>query len=221
MKISQTRQLDRFKRSLEFMKNHAKDFSPNSEAIQTQKQLQNVVENAQSNALETNAAKPGRRVYHSDKLMALNSLRAELGRISRTAALIASKDESFNNTFQMPDKRRKDDLAAAARHFIEEFPKVSAKFKSFEMDEGDVEKLKKALEAYDQSQAAPAAKPKSGPRTPAAPNPIIAQGIELVDALDIIMDNKYNEKSDVLGQWKEVSALEVTRRPRKNKNADA
>lgn len=221
MKISQKRQIDRFKRSLEFMKNHQKDFSPNSQAIETQKLLKDVIDRAESNVSETSATKPDRRVYNSDKLTALNNLRAELGRISRTASLIASKDESFDNTFQMPDKRRKNDLAEAARHFIQEFPKVSDKFKSFEMDKNNVEKLKSALENYEQSQIVPEVKPERGPRKTTTPNPIVAQGVELVDALDVIMDNKYNENSDVLNQWKEVSALEVTRRPRKNKNADA
>ena len=221
MKISQTRQLDRFKRSLDFMQKHAKDFSPDSQAIQTQNQLQDVIARAESNTSENNPSKPGRRVYQSDKLAALNSLRAELGRISRTAMLIAARDESFDNTFQMPDKRRKDELANAARHFLEEFPKVSAKFKNFEMGENDVQKLKNALETYEQAQAVPAAKPARQQRTASAPNPTIAQGIDLVDALDVIMDNKYNEDPQTLDAWKKVSALEVTRRPRKNKNADA
>ncbi len=221
MKISQKRQLDRFKRSLEWMQKHAKDFSPESEAIKTTDQLKDIVARAESNVPESGATKSGRRVYRSDKLMALNALRAELSRISRTAALVASKDESFNNVFGMPDKRRKDDLAEAARHFIEEFPKVSDKFKGFEMHTDRLDKLKSALAAYEQVQATPAAKPEHQTRTPAAPNPIIAQGIELVDALDVILDNKYNENTEVLDAWKETSALEVTRRQRKTKKADA
>lgn len=221
MKISQTRQIDRFKRSLDFMQKHAKDFSPDSQAIQTQNQLQDVVTRAESNVSENSPVKSGRRVYQSDKLTALNSLRAALGRISRTATLIAARDEGFNNTFQMPDKRRKEELAKAARHFIEEFPKVSDKFKTFEMEEGDVQKLRNALEAYEQAQSASGAQPANGTRTPATPNPTLAQGIALVDALDIIMDNKYDEDQPTLDAWKKASALEVTRRPRKNKNADA
>ncbi len=221
MKISQKRQLDRFKRSLDFMQKHAKDFSPNSEAMKTTDQLKDVVVRAESNGPESGATKSGRRVYRSDKLTALNALRTELGRISRTAALVASKDEGFNNTFGMPDKRRKDELAQAARHFIEEFPKVSDKFEGFEMHADSLDKLKSALEAYEQVQATPATKPERQTRTPAAPNPTIAQGIELVDALDVMLGNKYSEKSEVFDAWKETSALEVTRRQRKTKKADA
>lgn len=221
MKISQKRQLDRFKRSLEWMQKHAKDFSPDSQAIKTTEQLKDVVARAESNVPEIGAAKSGRRVYRSDKLMALNALRTELGRISRTAALVASKDESFNNVFGMPDKRRKDELAEAARHFIKEFPKVSDKFKGFEMNDDSLNKLKSALEAYEQVQTAPAAKTERQTRKPATPNPTIAHGIELVDALDVMLGNKYNENSEVLDAWKETSALEVTRRQRKTKKADA
>lgn len=221
MKISQKRQLDRFKRSLEWMQKHGKNFSPDSEAMNTTNQLKDIVALAESNVPESGATKSGRRVYRSDKLMALNALRTELGRISRTAALVASKDESFNNVFAMPDKRRKNELAQAARHFIEEFPKVSDKFKGFEMNSDSLDKLKSALAVYDQVQATPATKPERQTRTPAAPNPTIAQGIELVDALDVILGNKYSENSEVLDEWKETSALEVTRRQRKNKKADA
>ena len=221
MKISQKRQLDRFKRSLEFMEKHAKDFAPDSKALQARDQLKDVVARAESNTPENGATKTGRRVYHSDKLVALNALRGELDRVSRTASLIEASDESFDNTFQMPDKRRKDDLAKAARHFIEEYPKVSAKFKDFELDADDVEKLKSALQAYEQVQATPAAKPARQQRTASSPNPVIGEGIELVDALDVMVGNKYYGNDEVIDNWKEISTLEVTRRRRKGKNADA
>jgi len=221
MKISQKRQLDRFKRSLDFMEKHAKDFAPNSEALNAREQLKDVVARSESNASETNPTKAGRRIYHSDKLVALNALRAELNRVSRTAALIANKDESFKNTFQMPDKRRKDELAKAARHFIEEFPNVSDKFKQFEMKADDVKKLKNALSDYEAVQETPSAKPARTPRTPASANPVINEGIQLVDALDVMLGNKYHGQDEVLSEWHDASALEVTRRRRKNKNADA
>lgn len=221
MKISQKRQLDRFKRSLEFMEKHAKDFAPNSKALIARDQLNDVVTRAESNSPENNATKNGRRVYHSDKLVALNALRAELSRISRTAALVAAEDKGFKNTFQMPDKRRKDELAKAARHFIEEFPKVSAQFEQFEMEADDIEKLKAALKKYDQVQSAPADKPARLPRTSSSSNPTISEGIDLVDALDVMLGNKYSSKDDIFSEWREYSALEVTRRRRKGKGSDA
>ena len=221
MKISQKRQLDRFKRSLEFIEKHTKDFAPNSKAIKAGEQLKEVVERAESNVPDINSTKPGRRVYRSDKLVALNALRAELSRISRTASLVEGEDKGFKNTFQMPDKRRKDELANAARQFIEDFPKVSDKFEQFEMHADDIEKLKTALEGYDAVQAQPAAKPARSPRSASSTNPLINEGIELVDALDVMMGNKYNEKSETWDQWQNASALEVTRRRRKNKSGDA
>ena len=220
MKISQKRQLDRFKRSLDFMEKRAKDFAPGAQALEVRDQLKEVIARAESNASEPAPTKTGRRVYRSDKLVALNALRGELTRVSRTAALIEARDESFDNSFQMPDKRRKDQLAKAARHFIEEYPKVSAKFAAFELHQDDVDKLKNALEAYEQVQAQPAAKPARAPRTPAAPNPTIAQGMELVEALDIIMKNKYDDDDEVKADWAAASTLEVTRRRRKNKSSD-
>ena len=221
MKISQKRQLDRFKRSLEFMEKHAKDFTPNSKALNAQAQLKDVVIRAESNSSEGNATKSGRRVYHSDKLVALNALRAELSRISRTAALVEAEDKGFKNTFGMPDKRRKDELAKAARHFIEAFPKVSAKFEQFEMEADDIEKLKAALGDYEQVQSTPAGKPARTPRTSSSSNPVISEGIDLVEALDVILGNKYSNNNEVFNEWRESSALEVTRRRRKSKGNDA
>ena len=220
MKISQKRQLDRFKRSLDFIEKRAKDFASGAPALEVRDQLKEVITRAESNSSETAPTKTGRRVYRSDKLAALNALRGELTRVSRTAALIETRDKSFENSFQMPDKRRKDDLAKAARHFIEQYPKVSDKFGDFELHEDDVEKLKKALEAYEQVQATPPAKPARSPRSPAAPNPTVAQGIDLVEALDIIMQNKYDDDDAVKDDWNAASALEVTRRRRKNKGSD-
>ena len=220
MKISQKRQLDRFKRSLDFMDKQAKDFAPDSKALKSRDQLKDVIARAESNSSEMGATKPGRRVYHSDKLVALNALRAELSRVARTASLIEASDDSFKNSFVMPDKRRKDQLAKAATHFIEEFPKVSDKFKEFEMKSEDIDDLKSALEAYQQVQSAPVAKPARQPRTPTAPNPTIGEGIELVEALDIMLANKYNGNDEILDTWKEASTLEITRRRRKNKTID-
>ena len=219
MKISQKRQLDRFKRSLDFVENHAKDFAPSSKVLETREQLKDVLERAESNAPEDNPTKVGRRPYRSDKLAALNALRTELSHISRTASLVEAGDKDFKNTFQMPDKRRKDELADAARHFIEEFPKVSAKFERFEMNADEINKLKAALERYESVQAQPAAKPARTPRMTASTNPLINEGIELVDALDIMLGNKYRDKSEVIDEWKEISTLEVTRRRRKSKDA--
>lgn len=221
MKISQKRQLDRFKRSLDFMEKHSKDFAPTSKALIARDQLKDVVTRAESNSPESNTTKNGRRIYHSDKLLALNALRAELSRISRTAALVAAEDKGFKNTFGMPDKRRKEELANAARYFIAEFPKVSAKFEQFEMEADDIEKLKEALADYEQVQSVPADKPARSPRTSSSSNPTISEGIDLVDALDVMLGNKYSNKDDVFSEWRESSALEVTRRRRKTKGNDA
>ena len=217
MKISQKRQLDRFKRSLDFVEKHTKDFAPNSKALKTGEQLKDVVTRAESNVPESNVSKAGRRPYRSDKLAALNALRAALSRISRTASLVEDEDEGFKNSFQMPDKRRKEELASAARHFIEEFPKVSDKFEPFEMNADDIKKLEAALESYESVQAQPPAKPARTPRTTASANPLVNEGIELVDALDIMMHNKYDGQDEILANWHEASMLEVTRRRRKNK----
>ena len=220
MKISQKRQLDRFKRSLEFMEQHTVDFAPNSKALKTREQLADVIARAESNVPETGSTKNGRRPYRSDKLAALNALRAELSRISRTAALVEADDKGFKNSFQMPDKRRKEELASAARHFVKEFPKVSAKFEQFEMNADDIDKLKTALENYEAVQAQPAAKPARSPRAAASANPLINEGIELVDALDVMLTNKYNGQDEVMTEWHDASTLEVTRRRRKTKDGE-
>ncbi len=221
MKISQKRQLDRFKRSLDFVDKHAKDFASSSQALKARDRLKDVIARAESNTAESAVTKPGRRPYNSDKLKALNALRGELDRFAKTATLIKNMDEGFDNTFQMPDKRRKDELVKAAHQFVENFPKVSAKFKEFEMEAKDLNKLKSALETYENIQVVPVAKTERKQRTPAAPNPTIGEGIELIETLGIIMGNKYEKESEAFAAWKEAEALEVTRRKRKNKSSDA
>lgn len=218
MKISQKRQLDRFKRSLEFADKRAKDFASGARLLSARDELKDVVERAESNAADPAETKSGRRVYRSDKLVALNALRAQLGRISRTADIIERQDPSFDNKFQMPDKRRKDELAKAAHRFIEELPKVSNKFKEFEMGDEAVQKLQSALEDYEKVQSAPAAKPARSPRN-ASTNPVIDEGIQLLNTIDAIMHNKYDGNDKVLDAWQEASALEVTRRKRKGNAA--
>ena len=52
MKISQKRQLDRFKRSLDFMDKQAKDFAPDSKALKSRDQLKDVIARAESNSSE-------------------------------------------------------------------------------------------------------------------------------------------------------------------------
>lgn len=222
MKISQKRQLDRFKRSLEFLDKHAKEFAPGSRMLSARDELKDVVGRAEANNTEPTEGKIGRRVYRSEKLVALNALRAELGRISRTADIIAKNDSSFNNKFEMPDKRRKDDLAEAARRFIQEMPKVSGKFHPFEMGEANVQKLQSALADYERVQTEPANKPARSQRTASSSDPVIDEGIELLNTVDAIMHNKYEQGDKEMAKWKEVSTLEVTRRKRKSgKNADA
>lgn len=222
MKISQKRQLDRFKRSLEFVDKHIKDFDSGARLLSAREELKDVVARAESNAAKPVEGKIGRRVYRSDKLVALNALRAQLGRVSRTADIIAKRDADFDNKFEMPDKRRKDELAQAAHRFIEELPKVADKFKPFEMGEEDVQKLQNALDDYEKAQAEATAKPARSPRTASSANPLIDEGIELLNTIDAIMHNKYDGNEKVLENWEQVSALEVTRRKRKNgKTADA
>lgn len=217
MRFYHRRQFDRYERCLEFIEKHQNEFGPKSLALKLKDQLQGVVDELSKTSASTAKAP---RVSNSQKQKANNDLRTILNRIARTANAIEKQDEKFKNTFQLPDKRRKNELADAARKFLKDGAKEKSAFESFDMPDGFLDDLKSKLDAYESAQGAskPAPKAKANPEGDSG---IIGKGTEIMESLDTLMDNKYHDNEATLGEWHQASGVEVVKRgSRKKKTGD-
>lgn len=219
MTILQQRQYSRFERTIRFIDQHAGEFASGAKALSVGEELKDVVSNFEAAGKEQKSTGNGTRSYTSAKLTALNALREDLVAISRTADVIASSNPKFKNTFTLPDRRRKNELADAARQFIKDAKSSKAEFEALEMRPDFLEQLKTRLDAYEAAQ--------SGQGTPAgqkvvatdALSDLVVRGATLVDVLDVIVQNKYRGQEERLNEWAEASALEFTPRRKKGERA--
>lgn len=215
MRFYHRRQFDRYQRCLDFISQHQSEFSPKSRAIQLKDQLQSVVEELSKSSSSTPKTP---RASNSQKQKANNDLRGALNRIARTANALALHDSSFKNTFALPDKRRKNELADAARKFLKDGAKSKAAFESFDMPEDFLDDLKEKLDSYEAAQGAtkPTPKVKANPEGDSA---VIAQGTQVMESLDTLMENKYYKDETALSEWRKVSGVDVVKRGARKKKS--
>jgi hypothetical protein len=219
MTIIQQRQYDRFGRSGKFIDEHKDEFTAGSQALTTREELKTVIDGFEAASQQQKPAGTGSRSYTSAKLSALNALREDLVRIAQTAEVIATLNSKFKNTFILPDRRRKNELAAAARQFIKSATPVKAEFEALEMKSDFLEQLKTRLDAYEAAQSGQGA--VKGERAVAS-DPIsglVAEGDRLVGVLNVMVQNKYRGQNEVLEAWAEASNLEFTPRRKKGERA--
>lgn len=220
MTILQQRQYDRFERSIKFIGQNKGDFASGSKALSLSDELQGVLDGFKSASQETKPAGKGSRSYKSAKLSALNALREDLVAISRSAQVLEGTDAKFKNTFLLPDRRRKNDLAAAARQFIKDATPLKSEFQGLEMKEDFLEQLQGRLDAYEAAQSGQGGTVKGeAPVATDALGTLVAQGSRIVDVLDVIMRNKFRGQSDVLKAWDDASMVEFTPRRKKGERA--
>jgi hypothetical protein len=219
MTILQQRQYDRFGRAGKFIDEHKDDFAPGSKALTLRDELKSVVDNFQTASQQPKAAGTGSRSYTSAKLSALNALREDLVLIADTAAVIAAGNSKFKNTFILPDRRRKNELAAAARQFIKSATPLKAEFEALEMKSDFLDHLKERLEAYEAAQSGQGA--EKGQRAVATDplSGLVAEGDKLVDVLKVVVRNKYRGQNEILADWEAASALEFTPRRKRGEKA--
>ena len=217
MRFYHRRQFERYQRCLGFIAQHQKEFGPKSQVGKLKDQLQGVVDEL---AQSSDATPKAPRSSNSQKQKANNDLRGALNNIARTANAIAKHDEGFKDTFQLPDKRRKNELAEAARKFLKDGEKAKAAFESFDMRDDFLEDLKAKLDAYEAAQGSvkPVAKAKVNPEGDSA---VVAQGTEIMESLDILMENKFHNNEKLLDAWHNASGIEIVKRgTRKKKSKD-
>ncbi|HEX8464517.1 MAG TPA: hypothetical protein VF627_07850 [Abditibacterium sp.] len=178
-------------------------------------QLKDVVSSFKSASKEPKATGAKTRSYTSAKLAALNALREDLVAIARSAEVISAGNPGFKNTFILPDRRRKNELAQAARQFIKDAEPLKAEFQALEMKENFLEQLQTRLDAYEAAQSGQSSPATERPGATDALSGLVADGSKILNVLDVVVRNKYSEQADVLAAWEEASALEFTPRRKK------
>lgn len=222
MTIYQQRQYNRFDRSVKYIAAHESDFASGSKALSLRDELQSITGEFSAASQEPKASRAGSRSYTSAKLTALNALREDLVAIARSAEVIAVGNSKFKNTFILPDRRRKNELASAARQFIKDAQSVKADFLALEMNESFLDQLQERLDAFEATQKGGQA-PAKGEKVVAsdAVSTLVGRGSLAIDVLDVVIRNKYRGNADALKAWEEASSLEFTPRRKKGEKAAA
>ncbi len=216
MRFYHRRQFERYQRCLGFIAQHQKEFGPKSQVSKLKDQLQGVVDELSKSS---EGAPKAPRSTNSQKQKANNELRGALNRIARTANAIAKHDSGFKNTFHLPDKRRKNELADAARKFLKDGERAKAAFESFDLREDFLEDLKAKLDAYEAAQGSvkTVAKVKANPEGDSA---VVAKGTQIMESLDTLVENKFHNDDAMLGAWQEASQVKKVKRGSRKKKAD-
>ncbi|PQV64778.1 hypothetical protein B1R32_10345 [Abditibacterium utsteinense] len=222
MTIFQQRQYSRFDRSVKYIESHKSDFASGSKALSLRDELKTITGEFSAASQEPKAARAGSRSYTSAKLTALNALREDLVAIARSAEVIAVGNTQFKNTFILPDRRRKDELANAARQFIKDAQPVKADFLSLEMNANFLQQLQERLDAFEATQKGGQGASK-GEKIVAtdALSTLVGRGSLALDVLDVVIRNKYRGNTEALKAWEDASSLEFTPRRKKGEKAAA
>ncbi len=221
MTIYQQRQYNRFDRSVKYIESRQSDFASGSKALSLRDELKGLLSEFSAAGREQKSSGKGSRSYTSAKLSALNALREDLVAIARSADVIAAGNSKFKNTFTLPDRRRKNELASAARQFIKDAAGVKADFLALEMKPNFLEQLQERLDAYEAAQSSQAT--PRGERVVAtdATSALVNRGSFTLDVLDVVMRNKYSDNPAAIKAWEEACSLEFTPRRKKGEKAAA
>lgn len=205
----QQRQLDRLKRVAAFFGARDAEFAEGSRAKSLLAEVNSVLSEVESQ--KGNGSKAAPKTSGANKKALLNDLREELVAIEKTARAIESHNPDFTGKFVLPDKRKKDELADAARDFATQAEAVKDEFLSYEMSPDFLEKLQEKLAAYEAAQSP--VKTGGRGRRGAGSNEELDKGLKALGGLEVIVGNKYRGQDDVLAQWKAVSTgIELPKR---------
>ena len=222
MTIYQQRQFNRFDRSVKYIGAHQSDFASGSKALSLRDELQSIIKEFSAASQEPKSSRAGSRTHTSAKLTALNALREDLVAIARSADVIAAGNPNFKNTFVLPDRRRKNELATAARQFIKDAQAVKADFLSLEMNENFLNQLQERLDGFEATQKGGQGNAR-GEKVVAsdAVSTLVGRGSFALDVLDVVIRNKYRGNTEALKAWQDASSLEFTPRRKKGEKAAA
>ncbi|MBW3636975.1 MAG: hypothetical protein KY445_11035 [Armatimonadetes bacterium] len=223
MTILQQRQYNRFARSSKFLDKHESEFSSGSRALALRDELKDVLGSFHAAGQERKSSGTGSRSQASAKLTALNALRGALVAIANTAEVIEKSNPKFKNTFKLPDRRRKEELANAARQFIKDAQPVKGEFLALEMRDDFLDELQRRIDDYEAAKSETGRGQQAGKRQVSndALGNLLTRGAQAMEVLDVIVKNKYSDQPPVMNEWSEASKLEFTPRRKKGERAAA
>ena len=216
MRFYHRRQFERYQRCLDFIEQHSKEFGSRSQAFKLKDQLQSVVDELSQSS---QSSPKTTRTSSSQKQKANNDLRNALNKIARTATAIAKADGDFKNPFELPDKRKKNELAEAARKFLKDGEKAKAQFEEFHMREDFLDDLKAKLDAYEAAQGAAKPAPKGPKANPEGDSATVARGADIMESIDTLMDNKFHNNEQLMDEWHKASGVEIIKRGSRKKKS--
>ncbi|HEY5233295.1 MAG TPA: hypothetical protein VIK35_07180 [Verrucomicrobiae bacterium] len=201
----ETRRDDAFQRVQTFGQDNTADFAAGSTALANFTIIGQVItglDNAKA------GQKPGR---NTSKEVLLDEIRLDIQNITRTAAAIAQTQPGFADSFRPPANGNEGVLLTTADKFLQQFaaqPALVAQFVAHEMSADFVTHLQNDRATVTTAQTQQESNRETGVGNTATIGQLIAQGMQALTTLDVIMHNKYAGNPDKMAAWLTASHIE-------------
>ncbi len=215
-------QQERFTRVVAFADAHAEDFPAKKPAGAQVEVLRAVLgELATLSATQTGSGDAARAAT-ARKAASLDSVRADLVGMAKTARALSDENPGLALQFRLPDSSRDDALLASARAQLallkdgKSGAALVTLFTDYGMADDFVADLEADIVAADAANDAQDTHGGARREDTLSIDTQIEAGTRATAKLDAFCDNRYRDDAALLGAWKSASRLEVRRvRPRK------
>jgi hypothetical protein len=208
MNDNENRVRRRFARVQEFNLGHANDFEANSMGKGLATSLSSLITELDDHASAEASGVGSERQGTQTRAQAREALRRDLEAISRTARAMAADVAGLEDKFRAPRSNNDQQLLNAARAFANDAVPLTAQFVAHELPadfltdlNADIAALESAINQQESGMVDHVA-------AAAAIDEAIAQGIEIIRKLDVIVKNKYANNPSVLAEWASASHTE-------------
>ena len=210
-------QQERFTRVVAFADAHVADFAAGKPAGAQVEVLRQVL--AQLAVLDGSqtASSDAARAATARKAARLESVRADLVGMAKTARALADENPGLALQFKLPDNARDDSLLASARAQLallkssEGGAALVKLFTDYGMPDDFVADLEADIASADEANVEQDAHGSGRREDTLGIDAQIEIGIRAVAKLDAFCDNRYRDEAALLGAWKSASHLQLRR----------
>jgi hypothetical protein len=202
-----------FVRVREFGEAHSADFAASSLGRQLFADLSALITQIDSQAATEASTRGQARQQTQSRSHSRAALREDLEAISRTARAMADVDPGLEDKFRVPRGNNDQLLLNAARAFRADAAPLADRFIQHEMPEDFLADLDGDIAAMETAIGNQASHVSGHVSARAAVDDSIAQGVDIVRKLDVIVRNKFSSNPAVLAEW--TSASHTERSPRR------